>query len=439
MKWEHIHTAADMETELDQEIQKNRTHGFRIRILDPVGQTIPGIKVRAVHQRHDFIFGVCPNGHLSMANHLACGENRESELYWETIGGLFNAATLWWGWRVLEPEKGIHTFDREYAGCGPMERMIERAEKLGLSLTAQAILYPRDDVSPQWLSTCTEKEAVEALRAHVEMTVEKYRDRISCWHPVNEAYDVLQKAGNLHVNEGLVYQWISELAPHACIVDNGGHTIDPDFYEKGIKNAELFGGRVDDLGIRGYFELYDSEALTFYRSLWNHFGTLAERYGKGVRFTEIGASSAQRPGAYSPWDVDPTTARQLGITNLEEYRAGQPITEETQADFLVRMYKIAFAHPKVKECTYWDLCDSYTWNETEGGLIRADFSPKPAYEKLKELIHKTWNTDVQIESDRDGICAFRGFDGEYEITVGKLTYRMHLSQNEPEKVLCIIP
>ena len=166
---------------------------------------------------------------------------------------------------------------------------------------------------------------------------------------------------------------------------------------------------------------------------------MAERYGKGVRFTEIGASSAQRPGAYSPWDVDPTTARQLGITNLEEYRAGQPITEETQADFLVRMYKIAFAHPKVKECTYWDLCDSYTWNETEGGLIRADFSPKPAYEKLKELIHKTWNTDVQLESDGDGICVFHGFDGEYEIAVGKETYRVHLNQNEPEKVLCIIP
>ena len=74
MKWEHIHTAADMETELDQEIQKNRTHEFRIRILDPIGQTIPGIKVRAVHQRHDFIFGVCPlNARISWSCFMAVG------------------------------------------------------------------------------------------------------------------------------------------------------------------------------------------------------------------------------------------------------------------------------------------------------------------------------------------------------------------------------
>lgn len=448
MEWNQIQSAEKMEEELDREIQKNRVHNFRVRVLDAYGKPCRGMKLRAVHRNHDFTFGVCPNGHISMTNHLACGEDREAEIYWERIGALFNAVTLWWGWRVLEPERGIHTFDRECGGYGPMERMIRRAESLGQRITAHALLYPRDDVSPQWLAECTEEEARKALETHVRETVERYRDRISCWHPVNEAYDEIQKAGNLRVNEGLVYRWVSDLAPHASIVDNGGHTIDPDFYEKGIRNAGLFGGRVDDLGIRGYFELYDSGAVSFYKSIWEHFGALAERYHRNVRFTEIGASSAQRPGAYSTWDVDPTTAGQLGIANVEEYREGQPITEETQADFLVRMYKLAFAHPAVKECTYWDLCDTYTWNETEGGLIRPDLSPKPAYERLRKLIRGIWKTEAVLETDADGCCEFDGFDGEYEVELAARQsgedekalavrkYRAEMNSEHREYVIC---
>ena len=445
MEWKQIRSAGEMEEALDREIEHTRKHEFCVRVLDACGRPCPGVAVRAVHQSHDFSFGVCPNGHISMTNRLACGEGEEAELYWKRIGDLFNAATLWWGWRVLEPERGVRTFDRECCGYGPMERMVGRAEELGMRLTAHALLYPRDDVSPAWLSECTEQEALRALETHVRETVERYRERISCWHPVNEAYEEIQKAGNLRVNEGLLYRWVGGTAPHAAVVDNGGHTIDPDFYEKGIRNARRFGARVDDLGIRGYFELYDSSALSFYQSMWEHFGSLAQRYGRGVRFTEIGASSAQRPGGYSPWDVDPTTAGQLGIANVEEYRAGQPITEETQADFLVRMYKLAFAHPAVKECTYWDLCDSYTWNGTEGGLLRADLSPKPAYERLRRLIRETWSSSAQAETDRDGCVYFRGFDGEYEIRLKDKgdggapagTYRAGLNRENPESVVCM--
>lgn len=438
MKWDEIHTAEEMDQRLDQEISSTRRHLFKIRLLKPDGTPCPGLTVKAVHQKHDFTFGVCPNGHISMTNRLACGEDQEADQYWEQIGDLFNGTSLWWGWRVLEPEPGAHTFDREIQGYGPMENMIKRAEELGHTLTAHAILYPRDDVSPQWLDSCTEEEALVRFREHVYRTVERYKDRISCWHPVNEAYDELQTPGALRVNEGLVYRWISDRAPHGCIVDNGGHTIDPDFYEKGIRNAALFGGRVDDLGVRGYFELYDPDAVLFYRRIWEHFNNLWKRYHRKIRFTEIGAVSAPRIGAYSPWDVDHTTAKLLGIADFDEFRENMPITEETQAEFLVRMYKLAFAHPKVKECSYWDLYDTYTWNEVAGGLIRPDRTPKPAYERLKELLHCAWSTWAELESGEDGACSFHGFDGMYEVQIGRERYTVHLNEKENEAVICLV-
>lgn len=437
MDWKQIHTTEEMDVCLDKQIQETRVHKFQLRLVDHLGNSCPGAVVKAVHKNHDFTFGVCPNGHISMTNHLACGEGTKAETYWKRIADLFNATTLWWGWRVLEPERSKWTFDSEVNGYGPMERMVERAEKLNHRLTAHAILYPREDLSPTWLSECNEEQALFALKEHVQETVERYRNRISCWHPVNEAYNEIQKVGGLNVNEGIVYRWIGDLAPHADLVNNGGHTIDPDFYEKGIRNAESFGGRVDDLGVRGYFELYDSEALAFYKNLWNHYGNLADRYQKGVRVTEIGATSSPRKGEYNPWDVDHTTAKLLGISDFDEFRKGQPITEETQAVFLVRMYKLAFAHPAVKECSYWDICDTYTWNEVEGGILWPDLSPKLAYDRLRELIHETWSTTAECTSDGQGLCRFEGFDGEYEVTVGGRTYRLHLNAAEADKVLCI--
>ena len=437
MDWKNIHTGEQLDEELDKKIQETRTHDFRLLILDAEGKPCPDVRVKAVHKDHDFIFGVCPNGHISMTNRLACGEGQEAELYWEYIGKLFNATTLWWGWRVLEPEKGCYTYEEEIAGFGPMEKMVQRAERLGHRLTAHAVLYPRADVSPKWLSDCTEEEALNRLEEHIKELGKRYADRIACWHPVNEAYDEILQVGGLELNEGLVYKWVSENMPGSCLVDNGGNTIAPDFYEKGIKNAQRFGSRVDELGIRGYFELYDAEALPFYESIWEHFSNLTLRYGKKLRFTEIGAVSAPRKGEYSTWDVDPTTAGQLGITNSEAFREEQPITEETQAVFLSRMYKLAFAHPEVKECTYWDLCDSYTWNQVEGGLLRPDLSPKPAYEALHELIKKQWKTEVSVTTDEDGSCGFHGFDGTYEVEADGETYSVHWNREEKVQVVCI--
>ncbi len=437
-EWNNLYSPEQMDEFLDKEIKKTRTHDFQLLLLDAKGIPCPNVKIKAVHKNHDFMFGVCPNGHISMTNALACGDSNEAERYWKLIGDLFNATTLWWGWRVLEPEKGQYTFDQEINGFGPMEQMVQRAEKLGHKITAHALLYPREDVSPQWLSESTGEEILSRLEKHIRNLGKRYGTRISCWHPVNEAYEELLHVGTLNINEGTVYKWVAEYMPQGCFVNNGGNTIDPDFYKKGIKNAEMFGGRVDDLGIRGYFELYDAEALPFYKSIWNHFSYLASRYQKGIRFTEIGAVSAPRKGAYSPWDIDPTTAGQLGITNFEDFREAQPITEETQASFLSRMYKLAFAHPKVKECTYWDLCDSYTWNQVEGGLLRSDLSPKPAYETLRKLIHEDWKTEISLTSQRDGGCYFHGFDGIYEVEINQKTFQVHWNQEHPKQVITIL-
>ena len=74
-------------------------------------------------------------------------------------------------------------------------------------------------------------------------------------------------------------------------------------------------------------------------------------------------------------------------------------------------------------------------NYYRGGLLRFDMSEKPAYKRLKHLIKEVWTTDETILADKNGNVNFRGFYGEYEVTVGKKTYNVNFDKDGKEAVL----
>ncbi|MEX0324942.1 MAG: endo-1,4-beta-xylanase [Puniceicoccaceae bacterium] len=426
---------------VDEEIRRNRTETFRLRVVDKEGAPLAGRSMEIQQKDLDFTLGVCPNGHVSVCNELACGTDEASDLYWEWIGELFNATTLWWGWRVTEPRPGEYAFDQACEGShtvrrddpesgetfwdehprmiGPWEAMLERARKLDHKLTGHALLYPRGDVAPRWINPLPAEEAKRHLEEVVRYTVRRYRDEVSVWHPVNENFPGLQKVGPFEIDEGEVYRWVREEAPKAELVNNGGYEIEPDFFEQAIRNADRQGVSIDTLGIRGYHELYYADDLDGYLRRWNHFNDLINRYGKWLRYTEIGANSkVARNGIHDPKLFVSGSAMNEGIVAVEPRDGKLPVlTEATQTEFLVRMYKLIFAHPAMKECSYWDLLDDFTWNFCEGGLITADRRPKLAYTALKQLFHEEWRTQTTVTTDAEGVLEFTGYRGDYEISV----------------------
>jgi GH35 family endo-1,4-beta-xylanase len=117
--------------------------------------------------------------------------------------------------------------------------------------------------------------------------------------------------------------------------------------------------------------------------------------------------------------------------------------EDIQAEIIENLYSIWFSHPNVEQIVYWNLVDGYAhlWdpdpekikasqgdmtlgeNYFHGGLLRFDLSEKPAYRKIKELIHERWHTEETLRTDEIGIVCFRGSFGQYdlEITDGSKT------------------
>ena len=49
--------------------------------------------------------------------------------------------------------------------------------------------------------------------------------------------------------------------------------------------------------------------------------------------------------------------------------------------------------------------------------MRADMTPKPAYEQLHRLIKGKWWTQTETTVEAEGKVRFRGFFGQYEVAV----------------------
>jgi hypothetical protein len=92
--------------------------------------------------------------------------------------------------------------------------------------------------------------------------------------------------------------------------------------------------------------------------------------------------------------------------------------ERKQAEAVERFYKLLFSHPAVEAITWWDFSDQGAWQGAPSGLLREDMTPKPAYDRLLEVIKKEWWTRNEVTVADDGRVECRGFLGDYRVAVG---------------------
>ncbi len=106
---------------------------------------------------------------------------------------------------------------------------------------------------------------------------------------------------------------------------------------------------------------------------------------------------------------------------LEVHVCGQTIglAERDEADGARRvaeLYTLCFAHPLVRGIVWHGFRDGES-EAGDGGLLRRDLSPKPAYRALQKLVGLTWHSRAAGQTDAEGHFAFRGFRGGYRVGV----------------------
>jgi endo-1,4-beta-xylanase len=350
------------------------------------GQPVPGAKVRIEQVRHDFLFGC--NGFMWGR----CGDPDREEHYRRRFTDLLNFATLGFYWWNYERERGRPNY--EYT-----DQVLEWCRSNALTPKGHPLVW--DYADPKWLPRDF-AEISTLSHARVREIVSRYRDRITIWDVVNEPTHLgrfktrlgewAQSLGAVpYVKEHLA---IARAANSKATLLVNDYRTDPPFYR--ILDDLRESGRLlfDTVGIQSH--MHDGRWPL--RQIWE----VCDRYaplGVPIHFTETTIVSGPRLGPGENWG--PTT----------------PELEAKQAKSVSEFYTMLFGHAAVQALTWWDFSDHGAWQRAAAGLVRADMSPKPAYERLHELVKGRWWTRLDGTANARGEFPARAFYGRHRVEV----------------------
>ena len=283
----------------------------------------------------------------------------------------------------------------------------------GITAKGHPLVWACRSGVPPWLRGLPEEQTEELLRARVLNLVRGFAGRIDLWDVVNEAVNVRtwrSKIANFDdPNDWDVREEIPAIADY----------VDPAFrWAHGANPGATF-----------LLNEYNTIARPPVRERF--LALVRELQARGTPLSGLGIQAHEpREHWYPPeelWgtlDALAATGLPLHITELHPQSSGKPITggwregawtEEAQAEFTEQLVRLCFGHPAVASITWWGLSDRRIWLPG-GGLVDAEYRPKPVFERLRRL-REEWTTRLEARTDAEGGVSFRGFFGDYELTV----------------------
>lgn len=357
----------------EQRIGQIRKAAATVRVVTPDGAPVRGAQVRVRLKRHAFGWGT------AVAAERLLGTSEDSLRYRRFIPENFNMA-------VLEND----------LKWGPWEQNRNRALDALHWLRDNGIRRIRGHnlVWPGWQWMPQDVRALagnpEALRQRILTRISDVaaavRGLVVDWDVVNEPVanrDVLDILG-----DAVMVDWFRAakqadpaarlfINEFAILSSNGANLRKQNLYYRMIESLLAGGAPVEGIGMQGHFDS----------------ATPPERMLEILdRFSRLGL-----PVVITEYDFATTD-------------------EELQAQFTRDLMILAFSHPAVTDFLMWGFWEGSHWKPA-GAMIRRDWSEKPMYRVWRELIYERWRTDESGTTNSSGVFAFRGYKGEYEITV----------------------
>ena len=395
---------------IDEDIERYRKGDIRLRITDREGAPLEKVSLHIRQKEHAFRFG----GNLFMLDEFETEEKNAA--YREKFP--FNLATLPFYWNSLEPEPGAYRFTvdspRRYRRP-PIDLCLTYCKERAIEPKVHCLHYK--NANPHWLYNRSVEEEKRATAKRFRVLSERYADIIPSWEVTNEHFDL-----NVTQNSRLFFEpdyteWCFRMADRYfpanrliindyIVWDNTCVTSRTPYYlliERLLRNGV---SHLDSIGFQyhGFFPKIAEAHQAMFRYHPDHLLSVLDDYwkafGKSMQITEMTIP------AYSDSQED----------------------EEVQAELLKHIYTLFFSHPAMEAIIYWNLVDGYAAyapqgdmtageNVYYGGLLRFDLSEKPAYRMLRHLTEEVWHTECDITPSPTGEAVFRGFYGDYEITV----------------------
>jgi len=355
-----------------------------------------GTDIIVEQTRHAFLFG----GNIFLFGDLKTPE--KNQRYEATFGSLFNAATVAFYWKTLEPERGKPRFaaDSPYEyRRPPTDPVVAFCASRGINMNGHAIVYGmRRWGHPAWMPE--DRKAMEPIfERHVRELAERYGTRVQRWDVVNESID--------QANRGLMpddytyktYQWAARYFPATTrfgMNDCDMHWGPSRRYVEIVRDLIERGARIDTVGVQMHiFNPKESQSIA------NGADILTPAKNDAVLDCLKGA---ERPIHIS----------EVTVSAPDESARGR----EIQAVIARNLYRLWFSYPNVMGITWWNVVDggAAPGEPSFSGLYDKEVNPKPVYHALDALINHAWKTRLTLKADADKPVTFRGFKGHYRVS-----------------------
>lgn len=384
----------DWQLAADARIEKCRKTDVSLTVIR-AGVPVSGAEVRLKMTNHEFLFG---SNIFLLTSHDGFAPDAIDAEYGKKFAEMLNFATLPFYWWMYESEQGKPKHEnREAAAAWCAEHgLVTKGHPLAWNTAANA-----------WMKKLEPEVYHELQLARIKDCAARFQGKIDIWDVVNEVtqYDREECAKNGAIGTESMrrlgpaqavreyFAAAREAAPDATLLIND-YYVDKEYADLLDQLLDENGKPIFDvLGIQSHMHggTWSNERI---QEVCDRFS----RFGVPLHFTELTILSGQ-PGWY-----------------LKDWES-TPEGEDRQRDEVVRVYTMLFSQPAVKAVTWWDFADFGAWQGAPAGFLRKDFTPKPAYTALHDLIKKKWWTDETLAADASGNLTARVFRGTYEVIV----------------------
>lgn len=401
--------AASVLEEAAQGIEKHRKGEVKLEFRLPDGTMIANAQVKVEQVSHDFPFG----------NYVRPRHYRDA-VYLSRFKELFNYVQLLeFNWGQYEPEEGKPHLDSrmEFIHNWCIPNGYRRFYGHMLVWTPD-LEEPEGTQVPKWLFRYDKPTQYELLKKRIQRDVTAYKDIDLAWDVVNEAvhcrvwgdwdkpgYVQNKQAEPLerivpYVKDALT--WAHEANPKATLLINDYTVIVrgsfQERYKRLIDSLLAVKAPLSAIGIQGH-EPYKGKYWYSPEELWKAYDLLGRQTGLPIYITEF---------FYVSDDTKPIYGT---------YRKGN-WNEDLHAEAVEEFYRISFGHPSVKVIVYFGMSDNDAVIP-KCALLDRQYNPKPAWNRLKQLIWNEWITKLSEQTSAEGQLSFRGFYGKYKVS---LTY-----------------
>lgn len=389
-----------LSAKVDQDIELHRKSDAVVHVTDSAGKPLAGVPVTVDQVGSSFHFGA---NIFKLDGFPTPEENRRYE---EGFCGLFNAATVPFYWKGLEPEQGKPRFAADsppVARRPPPDRVVAFCEEHGLKMHGHTLVWNFIKWSiPDWLPDEPEKNA-PLWEERIRQIAERYGDRIHRWDVLNEGtwqHKFTSARGVPPNYERHAFKWADRYFPKSARLDINDLSSAWDEMLPGYFN--LIRRLLDDgLNIGGMglqFHIWNDEELR----------ALLEKKIKSP------AAILAALDKFAEFRL-PIHVSEITLPSPGNDEAGQAL----QAQVARSLYRLWFSHPAVDSITWWNIPDGGAApgeDKLLSGLLTSDLKPKAAYHALHDLIHREWRTRAEGVTGADGAFAFRGFHGSYRVS-----------------------